>query len=49
MNLLGGGGSMGDTTRNKITNHFHGGRKTPFDTYLTEMSGQSDGYLLTHY
>ena len=27
MKPLGGGVSMGDTTRNNITNHFHGGRK----------------------
>jgi hypothetical protein len=48
MKPLGSGVSQGDTTRN-ITNHFHGGRKPPFDTYLTEMSGHSDGSLLTHY
>jgi hypothetical protein len=49
MKPLGGGVSMGDTTCNNTINHFHGGRKTPFDTYLTEMSGHSDGYLLTNY
>ena len=53
MKLLGGGVSMGDTTCNKQQQQQQQQQQqttsladvTPFDTFLTEMSGQSNGFL----
>ena len=49
MKPLGGGDFETATPPATTTNHFHGGRKPPFDTFLTEMSGQLNGSLLSHY
>ena len=46
MKPLGGGDfDMGDTTRNKQIQTTSLADVTPFDTFLTAMSGQSNGFL----